>query len=130
LAELYDQLIVLLERIVDSGEIDSINVIARLQQLIATLKKNRQGSFVSTVLSWQFGKTFLTNVVIEGFKSVPVLKQVTTALEKTMDEIDVEVTSIQEQTQAAINVKIQEPVRRITHVQQLRIEQSPDKPGL
>ncbi len=46
--ELFDELVEELNRIVDSGEVDSLQAIKSLERLIATIKKNARGDFFST----------------------------------------------------------------------------------
>jgi hypothetical protein len=91
LPELFEKLITLLEKIVESEELDSRKVERTLRVLIATLKKNRQGSFMSMVFSWNFAATFLRKLAWELPKEMPWLRAFSNALRGTIDEITTEI---------------------------------------
>jgi hypothetical protein len=86
--ELFDNLVALLDEIVRSGEIDSVKVLRALETIIATLKKNRKGSYLSLVCSWNFARTYLGNVVLEVLTETPGLKTFVKPLVKTLEEMD------------------------------------------
>ena len=94
LPELYDLLIDSLQKIIDSEEIDSIRLTNSINKLIATLKKNKNGSYFSTRSAWDFTVSLLKNYVLEELQKIPVLGSLVKALVKTVTEIDTEMVSV------------------------------------
>ena len=88
LPELYENLIELLQRIIDSNQIDSVDLLSRLEFLVETLKANRKSSAWTQVLSWKFGRLLLKNLVMEGLKKAPGMDVVVVAVEKAMSDLD------------------------------------------
>jgi hypothetical protein len=93
LPQLFDKLIGLLEKLIASDDLDSRKVEHTLKILIATLKKNRNGSFVGMVFSWNFAITYLRKLCWELPKEIPGLRAFSTALRDTMQEITAEIDS-------------------------------------
>jgi len=91
LPQLFDKLIELLERIIASEDLDSRKVERTLKILIATLKRNRQGSFMSMVFSWNFAATFLRRLAWELPKEMPWLRAFSISLRDTIQEITTEI---------------------------------------
>ena len=96
--ELFDKLVELLEKIVESKEVDSRKLVQELEKLIATIRKNRNGSFFATMGTWQFARSFFTNVLWETLSSIPVLNVPFNALRKTVDEIDSGMAEVHQKT--------------------------------
>ena len=86
--ELFDRLTELLEKIVQCEELDSRKAIHTLETIIATLKKNRKGSFFSLVCTWDFTALFIKNVAWELLSEIPGLRAVVKAVRDTMGEIN------------------------------------------
>ncbi len=122
LPELYEKLIELLQKIVDSHQIDSLDLLNRLEQLIATLRANRKGSVWSQIWSWQFARQFLKNSIIEGLKKVPGLDIAVQAVEKTIDQLDGATESFQAMGEAKINAMLINERPRIPMNEILRLE--------
>jgi len=91
LPALFDKLIVLLEKTVASDELDSRRVEHMLKILIATLKKNRMGSFAGMVFSWNFAATYLRKLCWELPNEIPGLRAFSTALRDTIQDITTEI---------------------------------------
>ncbi len=92
--ELFDSLIETLEKMVTSGEIDSITAINSLRELMEILEKNKSSSYFSTMASWEFVKSFTYNLVWEQLDSIPGVKPIKKAFEKTMSDTDIELKSL------------------------------------
>ncbi len=90
--ELFDKLVELLDEIVQSGQIDSIRVLHTLETIIATLKKNRSGSYFGVLGTWNFVATYLKNIAWDTFLEVPILRVPVKALRETMEQLDKEVS--------------------------------------
>lgn len=85
---LFDELIDLLQKIIDSGEVDSIKMNTTLTQIIATLKKHNTASYLALTSSWDFAKLLIKNVVWEELKTIKSLNALLVALQKTMEKTD------------------------------------------
>lgn len=82
----FDDLISKLSELVQCEELDSRKVVRQLEQLIATLKGSRSGSFYSVFGSLSFAGSFLKHLPIEAAKEVPVLKSIVNAAQKAYAE--------------------------------------------
>ncbi len=89
--DLFDKLIGLLEKLVESDELDSRKVERTLRILVATLKKNRMGSFAGMVFSWNFAATYLRNLCWELPNQIPGLRAFSNALRDTIQEVSEEI---------------------------------------
>ena len=93
--ELFDKLVGLLNEIVQSGQIDSIRVLHTLETIIATLKKNRNGSYFGVLGTWNFAGTWLKNIAWGTFLEIPILRVLVKALRETLEELDKEMGKVQ-----------------------------------
>ena len=91
---LFNALIETLEQMVNSGEIDSVTAINSLKELIDTLEQNKISSYFSTMATWEFLKSFTYNLVWEQLDSIPGIKPIKKAFEKTMTEADLELNKL------------------------------------
>jgi hypothetical protein len=101
--ELFDKLVELLEKIVRCEELDSRKVIHTLETIIATLKRNRNGSYFSVVCTWNFTATYLKNIAWNTLLEIPLLRIPVKALRETMDQLDKEMEKVHENTQADLH---------------------------
>jgi len=90
LESLFGALIESLETMVNSGEIDSITAINSLRELIEILEENKSSSYFSTLTTWEFVKSFTYNLVWEQLDSIPGIKPMRKAFEKTLSDTDIE----------------------------------------
>jgi len=95
--ELFDHVIEVLEKMAASEEIDSRRVILALERLIATLQKNKKGSYFSMQGAWDFLVGLLRNFLMEELKKVPSLGSLIVALEKSIGELNKEMSVVHEQ---------------------------------
>ncbi|WP_306599186.1 hypothetical protein [Geothrix sp. 21YS21S-2] len=94
LGELFDEVVNIMTRIIEAQGMDSRVIEAVLRRLILLIQKNRNGSF-SALPTWlKFIIGVLKNFVIEELRSIPVLGPLVTALEKTFEEIQDEVSIV------------------------------------
>ncbi len=105
--ELFDKLVNLLEQILKSGAVDSVRVLRQLELIIASLRKNRKGSYFSVVMTWKFGGYYLKNVLWGIVKEIPVVRVPVIALRETMEEIDNEMTNLHSGMNAAIDERLE-----------------------
>ena len=105
LAILFDRLIDIVGKIIDSNAVESVKALRALEKLLELLRSNRDGSFAAT--KWTiFSLRYLGNFVKECIREVPVLKQGMTAYENTLDEIENEFNKTQTSLQGAIEEKL------------------------
>lgn len=113
LSELYEELVRQLEAVIASGEIDSLKVIRNLERLIATIRCNMRGSYVSVRGLHVLVSTVVRNLVIEAVHEVPVLRTLAKAIEKTIDEIDEQAALVDQQGRSAYQIVAAEYGMRI-----------------
>jgi glycogen synthase len=97
LDELFDSLISELEILLNTGEIDSIKAIDSLKKLMKTLSENKNGSYFSTIASWQFLQSFTKNIIWESLNKVPGVQSSKVAFEKTLNEMDIEMDRLHDE---------------------------------
>lgn len=110
LSELFSEIIIILEKIQQSGEVDSVSMMSALSKVIATLKQNKDGSYFSINSAWSFLISFLKNYMWSELSKIPVLGTAMEALEKTLKETDEEMfrvhTSVQQKMQNIIELEV------------------------
>lgn len=126
LNELFDDLIQTLEKILDSGQIDSIRAISSIKKLIATLRNNKAGSYLSVMTGWQFTLSVMKNFLWEELGRVPVLGSLAKALEKTMKEADIELGALHERVAEEMSEQYGASVTVLTFEQHQNLLQAPD----
>lgn len=94
LDELFENIISLLQKIIDSGEIDSIKTMAVLEKLIATLKKHEKASYFSINSMYDFLLHLMKNVLWAQLEGLPVIGPITKGLKKTIEETGVELEDL------------------------------------
>ncbi len=102
LEQLLEQIIALLEKIMESGEIDSITIMNSLERVISTLKKNKSGSAFSLQTAWNFFKHFFASYLKKYLSDIPVLGDILTALVETIEHTDTELQGIQNKVNAEL----------------------------
>jgi len=100
LPELFNDIVKILEEIQASGELDSLVMVKGLGQVIATLKKSKDGSYFSLNGAWDFLITFLQNYMWGELAKIPVLGSAMEALEKTIKETNEEMFKVHSNVQA------------------------------
>lgn len=85
---LFDDIIGFLQRIVDSGHVDSVRLLKELETLIATLKKGRTGSYVATRSSWFFFMSWAKETGWEALSEIPMIGAVIRGLRSAMEKTD------------------------------------------
>lgn len=79
---------------VNSGEIDSLTAINSLRELMEILEENKASSYFSTMATWEFVKSFTYNLVWEQLDSIPGIKPIKKAFEKTLADTDIELKEL------------------------------------
>lgn len=115
LNELFDSIVSILEQMVDDGHIDSITVLKNLEKIIATIKRNKNGSYFSMMSTWQFFLHFMKNVLWEELTSIPVLGSLLKALETTANEMDQELVSLHQNIQKDMEEEFKIPVQALSY---------------
>jgi len=118
LPEFFDALINTLEKMIASGEIDSIKTIASIQQLLSLLKQNKSGSYFSVMASWEFMGGFIKNTLWESLDSIPVVKQLKKGFEKTVGEMDIELEELHKSIAEEMKTKYDTTVNSLTYKKQ------------
>ena len=107
---LFDDIIEIIQKMIDSEAIDSIKILRALEHLIATLKRSKTGSYLSMVAGWDFLQALFKNLIFEQIKSLPVLGPIVSALQSTMLEMDSALAkmhqNMSEDIQANYNTKV------------------------
>lgn len=111
LTELFDEIIKILEEIEASDEVDSLTMITALDKVIATIKKNKAGSYFALNSAWAFLMTFLKNYMWAELSKIPVLGTAMEALEKTIKETNEEMFKVHSQVQEEMARKVEDEVK-------------------
>ena len=115
LQELFDSMISTLEEMIESGEIDSLTALRSIEQLISVIKQNQKGSYFSVMASWEFVISFTKNLVWQELSSLPVVKQLKTAFEKTVQDMDVELSNLHKEIAEEMKNKYKTTISSLTH---------------
>jgi hypothetical protein len=104
--ELFDKLVELLEHIVQCKDLDSRMVVQTLESIIATLKKNRNGSFFGVVGTWDFVGTYLKKIAWNAFEKIPVLNVLVKSLRETLDDLNKEMEKVHERIRIELRTQL------------------------
>ncbi|WP_447555585.1 hypothetical protein [Vreelandella sp. EE22] len=113
LPELFEEIIKILEEIQGSGEVDSVAMMTALGKVIATLKKNKNGSYFSINSAWSFLMSFLKNYMWAELAKVPVLGTAMEALEKTISETNEEMFKVHSDVQSEMKRVVESEVKAL-----------------
>ncbi len=91
---LFEKLLDLLQKIVDSGEVDSVKAIAALEKLIATIRANMRGTYFQTVGMSHFTFALMRNYLWAVLRKVPAIGTLLEAVADTMGELDLEMSEV------------------------------------
>lgn len=112
LPSLFDSLVSSLEQIINEGGVDSKAAEKALTRLAAALRKNRDGSYFSIICAWRFAAAFVKNYIWLQLKDLPVVKPIVDAFEKTLEDVDAEMVSLQTKmnTELQKRLKMEQPI--------------------
>ena len=104
---LFDKLVEILEQVIQCEELDSRKVIHTLETIIATLKKNRNGSYFGVLGTWDFFVTYMKNFAWNVLITIPVLAPAVKALRETIEETDKQIEKVSENVQTYLQRELQ-----------------------
>lgn len=113
LPELFEEIVRILEEIRNSGEVDSVAMMAALSKVISTLRKNKDGSYFSINSAWSFLVSFLKNYMWAELSNFPVLGPVMEALETTIKEANEEMFRVHSAVQSGIKEVVEAEVKAL-----------------
>jgi hypothetical protein len=105
--DLFDKIVELLEKIIHCDDLDSRKVVNTLESIIATLKKNRNGSYFGVMGSWNFVGTYLHKLAWSVFLEIPVLKVFVKPLRETLYETNKEMDKLHENMRTELHCQLQ-----------------------
>jgi small basic protein len=91
---LFEKLLELLQAIINSGEVDSVQAIAALEKLVATIRANMRGTYFQTVGMSHFTFALMRNYLWKVLKKTPALGTMLEAIAETMKELDIEMSEV------------------------------------
>jgi hypothetical protein len=97
----------ILEKIVQCEYLDSRKIIHTLETIIATLKRNRNGSYFGVMGSWNFVSSYLNNLAWSVFLEIPVLKVFVKPLRDTLDDMNKEMAKVHDGMHAELHNRLQ-----------------------
>ncbi|WP_321371957.1 hypothetical protein [uncultured Desulfuromusa sp.] len=111
LSELFDEIVRILEEIKESGEVDSVAMMTSLGKVIATLKQNKDGSYLSLNSAWSFLISFLQNYMWSELSKIPMLGTAMEALEKTINEANNEMFKVHTNVQKEMKETVENELK-------------------
>lgn len=115
LPRFFDALIDTLEKMISSGEIDSITALKGLEELIALIKQNKSGSYFSIMASWEFISVFTKNLLWQELGNLPGIKHLKSAFEKTLKDMDIEMEEMHKAIADEMKAKYKTTVHALTY---------------
>jgi hypothetical protein len=92
---LFEELILQIEKVVDSGQVDSVKALRSLKKLVATLRRNIAGSAMSKRYAARFAKLFVYNLGLQMLEEVPGVSLLVKAARATADSLEKEAENIE-----------------------------------
>ena len=124
--DLFDKLVEILEQVVQCDELDKRSVVRTLETMIATLKKNRKGSYFGVIGTWNFVATYLKHCAWNTLAEIKVLKVLTTSLRQTLDDTNKAMAKLHEDMAGEFEKQLKVQLPALTY-QALSL---PDPPAL
>jgi hypothetical protein len=87
LPELFDNLIAAINQIIESGEVDSVDVLNALQRCVDILRANRDGSFLAVTQGVSVARV-VKQLVYVYLEKIPVIKDVREAYSRAVAELE------------------------------------------
>ena len=106
--ELFDELISILQKIIDSEEIDSIKIINTLKTIVTTLGRHDKASYLSLFTTWDNFNRLAKNTLVEYLESIHGIGPFVKALKKTMEETEGGMIGLQQELKDKIQTKYNE----------------------
>ncbi len=113
--ELFDQLIDGLNKVVESGEVDSLKVLNQIRKIIATLRAARNGSYFSARGAWYFVTTWLKNSGWELLGDIPIAGAVVRGLRDAVTETSEQMALLHDKIQEDFEATIDADFPRLTY---------------
>lgn len=111
LPELFDRAIHLLEDIIGTGEIDSLNAIRDLNTLIDLIRSNQGGSFIARIQTADFLSRYWRSVAWKFAESMPAVGHFVAGFKEVMDQMDAEAAETVKRAQSKVAVAV--PMRGV-----------------
>lgn len=113
LPELFDELIIIVGRIIASGEVDSIAALTALQQIVDLLRANRNGSFLAMKEAISVSG-FLKNLAFVLLEKVPVVSELMEAYDRTSEQAAQKLAAIDDSIKSATleDLRARQPIAR------------------
>ena len=115
LPNLFDSMVSTLDKMITSGEIDSLTALRSLEQLISIIKQNKEGSYFSVMASWEFITSFTKNLVWQELSDLPGIKQLKSAFEKTIKDMDIELENMHKSIAEEMKKKYKTTIQSLTY---------------
>jgi hypothetical protein len=113
--QLFDDLIEIVTKIINSGEVDSLTALQALQQIVQILRANQHGSYLAVRKSITLSR-YLSNLAKIILNKIPVVAEAIEAYDMTIDELDNEFASLDANLNRAIATSL---TKSIPHIDRL-----------
>lgn len=128
LPELFESLVGIIQKMIDTGEIDSITAVDSLKKLVSLIQKNKSGSYFSLMASWEFLLSFTRNAVWEGLEKIPGLDVLKKAFEKTISEMDIELSQLHEDIHEEMRSRFKTSVQSLKYTGRATLPTKKEEP--
>jgi|GEM_PF-5716801 len=122
LPDLFDEIINLLGQIRDSGEIDSKSMLAALEELVASLKAGKSGSWLSIYGSREFLGEFIRTYAYELAIDTPLFGKVYKSFVEVSRKFNNEFETLNDKTQKQYSGQISKSLARPKHTHRRDVE--------
>lgn len=124
--ELFSALLETIQKVVDSGEVDSVKAIEALNKLISTIKANMQGTYFQTVGTAHFAKSVLRRYLWKQLSGIPAIGPLVETIKETLDEMDSEMSKVHQQVKSSLRAHAMSDVDLIPYQDMSITEQDKD----
>ena len=119
---MFDELLSMLDKLIQSGAVDKVSAINDLKELIAMIEQNKQGSYFSIWGVGEFLGRFVLNSSWSYIKDLKVAKHLVKGFEKTVKDMDVDLKQLKLDVSKDIDQQFKDRTEKLPDESILKLE--------
>jgi len=124
---MFDELLSMLDKLIQSGVVDKVSAINDLKELIAMIEQNKDGSYFSIRGVGEFLGRWVLSSSWLLIKSIPVAKQVIEGFEKVVKDMNIDLAKLSTDIKNDIKTKFNDKTNKLPDESMLKLEKKTEK---
>lgn len=119
---MFDELLIMLDKLIRSGAVDQVSSINSLKELIAMIEQNKEGSYFSIWGVGEFLGRWVLNSSWSYIKDLKVAKHVVIGFEKTVKDMNVNLNQLKHDVSEDIAKNYKDKTEKLPDESILKLE--------